>query len=60
MWVTAGPMLSQVRLAELADSTLPALSTAQYVTVAWPLPSSGTVTVLVAPAATCSAPLPSL
>ena len=35
---------------------MPALSTAKNLTVASPLPSSGTLTLLLAPAATCSGP----
>src|SRR6266545_6442891 len=54
--VTAGAMLSHFNDSVLADSTLPALSTAQNCTVPVPVPSSGTLTVLAAPAATCSAP----
>src|SRR3954447_1820124 len=54
--VTAGAMLSHFRATVLRGSALPATSTAQYDTVPEPLPVSGTLTVVDAPAATCSAP----
>ena len=56
VWVTVGAMLSHLSATSFAGSALPALSTAQYATVPAPLPSSGTLTVLLEPVATCSTP----
>jgi hypothetical protein len=56
VWVTIGAMLSYLSETPFRGSLLSALSTAKNLTSASPLPSSGTTTLLLAPAATCSAP----
>jgi hypothetical protein len=54
--VTVGAMLSYLSDTAFGGSAFPALSIAKNVTVASPLPSSGTLMLLLAPAAACSAP----